>query len=213
MFELRDEIILWWLLVLTSAYWLHAYWRRYKADVYLDDGESPPELASHDESLPYQKKWFVLSTAERAFYDAVRHAAGSRYLVLVKVRLFDLLWIPENTRNREYYMSRVMPKRVDYALCHAGTLALALVIELDDGSRPMMDEQADRDTFVAQVLRTAGIPILRVPIQNDYAKYDLVRCIEQAMRRPGDVTVAAHSPTAHGSHAAESPSAMSTVRG
>jgi hypothetical protein len=212
MLELRDQIILWWLLVLTSAYWLHVYWRRYKTDAYLDDGESPPEPASHDESLPYQKKWFVLSMAERTLYDAVCQAAGSRYLVLAKVRLFDLLWVPENTRNREYHMSRVMSKRVDFAVCHAGTQALALVIELEDASRPMMNERASRDTFVDQVLRTAGIPILRVPLQSDYAKYDLGRCIEQAMRRPGDVTMAAHSPAAYGSHAAESPSAPSTAR-
>ena len=212
MFELRDQVILWWLLVLTSAYWLHVYWRRYKAGAYLDDGESPPEPASHDESLPYQKKWFVLSMAERTLYDAVRHAAGTRYLVLAKVRLFDLLWIPENTRNREYHKSRVMSKRVDFAVCHAGTQALALVIELEDASRPMMNGGPDRDTFVDQVLRTAGIPILRVPIQNDYAKYDLARCIEQAMRQPGDVTVAAHSPAAYRSHAAETPSTISTAR-
>ncbi len=38
-------------------------------------------------SLPYQKKWYLLSPAERDFYDALRQAVGSGYLIFAKVRL------------------------------------------------------------------------------------------------------------------------------
>jgi hypothetical protein len=212
MFELRDEIILFCLLVLAGAYGLLSYSRRFLPVYGMEDEDLAPEPASREEALPYQKKWFVLSPAERTVYDLLRQAAGARYLVLAKVRLFDLLWVPENTKNREYYMSRVMSKRVDFALCHAGTLALALVIECEAASCLPSQEGTGRDTFVNQVLRTAGIPILRVPSRDDYAQYDLAACIEQALRRPGDVTVAGQSRVASGSHAAQASAAMPTVR-
>jgi len=196
MLELKDEVVLLWLLVLAGAYWLHFSWQRQRADLVPGDGDSPPEQAATDETLPYRKKWQLLSLAERGFYDVLRQAAGTRYLVFAKMRLLDFLWVPENVKGRQRYMDRVMSHRVDFALCHADSLAPALVIELVDACDPIRENQI-RDTFEDQVLRTAGIPILRLPIGNEYGHHELRRCIEEAMSRPGLVTRADRTPVAY----------------
>jgi len=118
--------------------------------------------------LPYQKKWYLLSPAERDLYETLRQVAGDRFLIFAKVRLLDLLWLPQNLSNRQIYMNRVQAKHVDFVLCHPRTIAPALVIELDDASHQAPERQ-ERDIFLNEVLRVAGIPLLRVPVRNAFS--------------------------------------------
>lgn len=118
--------------------------------------------------LPYQKKWYLLSPAERDFYEALRQAVEPGYLIFVKVRLLDLLWLPQNLSNRQTHMNRVQAKHVDFVLCHPQTVAPALVIELDDASHRLPERQ-ERDVFLNEVLRVAGIPLLRVPVRKSFS--------------------------------------------
>lgn len=118
--------------------------------------------------LPYQKKWYLLSLAEWDFYQALRHAVGDDYLIFAKVRLLDLLWLPQNLSNRQTHMNRVQAKHVDFVLCHPQTVAPALVIELDDASHQLPERQ-ERDIFLNEVLRVAGIPLLRLPVRKSFS--------------------------------------------
>ncbi len=118
--------------------------------------------------LPYQKKWYLLSSAERDFYQTLRQAAGDRYLIFAKVRLLDLLWLPQNLPNRQTHMNRVQAKHVDFVLCHTQPVAPALVIELDDSSHQLPERQ-ERDIFLNEVLQVAGIPLLRVPVRKSFS--------------------------------------------
>ena len=118
--------------------------------------------------LPYQKKWYLLSPAERDFYETLRQAVGNRYLIFAKVRLLDLLWLPDKMENRPLYIGRVASKHVDFVLCHPQTVAPVLVIELDDASHQLPERQ-ERDHFVNEVLRVAGIPLLRVPVRKSFS--------------------------------------------
>lgn len=118
--------------------------------------------------MPYQKRWYLLSPAERDFYDALRQAVGPNYLIFAKVRLLDLLWLPQNLSNRQTHMNRVQAKHVDFVLCHPQTAAPVLVIELDDASHQLPERQ-ERDIFLNEVLRVAGIPLLRVPVRKSFS--------------------------------------------
>ena len=118
--------------------------------------------------LPYQKKWYLLSPAERDFYEVLHQAVGNRYLIFAKVRLLDLLWLPDNMENRLLYIRRVASKHVDFVLCHPQTVSPALVIELDDASHQLPERQ-ERDIFLNEVLRVAGIPLLRVPVRKSFS--------------------------------------------
>lgn len=57
---------------------------------------------------------------------------------------------------------------MDFVLCHPQTVAPALVIELDDASHQLPERQ-ERDIFLNEVLRVAGIPLLRVPVRKSFS--------------------------------------------
>src|SRR5580658_502080 len=68
-------------------------------------------IATLQEKLPYRKKDYLLSIAERNFYETLRHVAdNNNCIVFAKVRLEDLIWLPRNTQNllkwRGYVRSR-----------------------------------------------------------------------------------------------------------
>lgn len=154
-------------------------WRHRPAWIRRQQGGQPVSIGP----LPYQKKWYLLSPAERDFYQALCQALENRYLIFTKVRLLDLLWLPQNLPNRQTHMNRVQAKHVDFVLCHPQTVAPALVIELDDASHRLPERQ-ERDIFLNEVLQAAGIPLLRVPVRKSFSAPALRGQILEALDVP-----------------------------
>ncbi len=140
-----------------------------------------PPLPSPPDEVPYQRKWSLLSQAERAFYEALCAAAGKDLLVFAKVRLLDVLWVPKTVRDRQSHLNRVMSKHVDFVLCDRHTVAPVLVVELDDASHELPG-RAERDAFVDAVLCSTGLPILRALARRSYAPEDLAALIQREIR-------------------------------
>lgn len=69
---------------------------------------------------------------------------------------------------RPLSIGRVASKHVDFVLCHPRTVAPALVIELDEASHQLPERQ-ERDIFLNEILRVAGIPLLRMPVRNAFS--------------------------------------------
>jgi hypothetical protein len=136
-----------------------------------------------DEPLPYRKKDYLLSKAERAFYHVLRKAIGDRWTIFAKVRLIDLLWLPRGTQATQAHRNRVQSKHVDFVLCEPATLTPILVIELDDRSHDREDRR-DRDRFVDRALESAGLPVLHVPARDGYVVNDLADQIRTAVSQP-----------------------------
>jgi very-short-patch-repair endonuclease len=151
-------------------------WRDQSAWMRRQSGDQPASIGP----LPYQKKWYLLSPAERDFYQTLCQAAGDRYVIFAKVRLLDLLWLPQHLPNRQMHMNRVQAKHVDFVLCHPQTVAPALVIELDDASHQLPERQ-ERDIFLNEVLQVAGIPLLRVPVRKSFSAPALCGQILEAL--------------------------------
>lgn len=80
----------------------------------------------------------------------------------------DLVFLPKGTTNRQTHLNRVSAKHVDFVLCDRESVAPVLIIELDDSSHAR-DERRARDVFVDEVLRAAGLPILRVAAKQSYS--------------------------------------------
>ncbi len=139
-------------------------WRNQSSWIRRERGGQPVAFGP----LPYQKKWYLLSPAERDFCKTLRQAAGDHYLIFAKVRLLDILWLPQNLSNRQLHMNRMQAKHVDFVLCHPQTVAPALVIELNDASHQVPERQ-ERDIFVNEVLRVAGVPLVRIPVKKSFS--------------------------------------------
>lgn len=131
-------------------------------------------------ALPYRRKDYLLTKAERSFYEVLRQALGEAdTLVFAKVRLLDLVWLPKGTAKAQSFRNRVMSKHVDFVLCNRRELRPLLVIELDDKSHEGEERQA-RDAFVDRVLGAAGLPILHLSARRTYSTRELSEQILRA---------------------------------
>jgi hypothetical protein len=117
--------------------------------------------------LPYRRKDYLLSQAERAFFVALQQAVGREYVLFAKVRLLDLVWLPKGTESRQGHMNRVQSKHVDFVVCSRDVLRPLVAIELDDRSHDA-DDRRQRDVFVDIALRAAGLPLVRFPCRANY---------------------------------------------
>jgi hypothetical protein len=121
----------------------------------------------------YRRRDF-LSKAERSFYRVLQQAVGRGGVVFAKVRLADLLAPAGGFGNEGYQaaFNRISAKHVDFVICGPEDLVPRLAIELDDASHRQATRQ-ERDAFIDAACRTAGLPLMRIPAQRDYAMQQL----------------------------------------
>jgi hypothetical protein len=132
-------------------------------------------------ALPYRKRDYLLTAAERSFYEVLCGVINGELLVFAKLRLADLVWMPKGTANRQAHFNRIQSKHVDFLLCDREKLSPVLVIELDDASHEE-DGRRDRDAFVDAALSAAGLPVLHIPSKRAYVPADLAAMIQQKLR-------------------------------
>jgi hypothetical protein len=129
--------------------------------------------------LPYTKRPSLLTAGELRFYRVLLKALPPGMEVFVKVRLMDLVSVPDHDWRE--YGAPCSGMHVDFVLADAPTLEPRLVIELDDSShaRP---EAKDRDAFKDAALAAAGIPLLMVVVTGRYDRAALRAKIQKIMR-------------------------------
>jgi very-short-patch-repair endonuclease len=135
-----------------------------------------------EEELPYRRKDYLFSRAERSFYGVLNQAIGTDYLIFAKVRLADLLFLPRSTESRQRHQNRVNAKHVDFVLCDRDQVQPLLVIELDDSSHQRSDRQK-RDKFVNRALAAASLPIMHVTVQQAYNPEGIRKVIDSMLRQ------------------------------
>jgi hypothetical protein len=143
-------------------------------------GGSASETASAT-TIPYRRKDFLLSKAERSFFDVLQQAMGQEYLLFAKIRVADLLWMPKGTDSRRSHFNKIQAKHIDFVLCDHDVVRPILAIELDDSSHGSATRQS-RDAFVDEALRAARLPLLRVPCKPSYNLNDLKTQIHAAIQ-------------------------------
>jgi Protein of unknown function (DUF2726) len=142
--------------------------------------ESPRRSFSRANSLPYSKKKFFFSTAQRSLYDILRYLTPD-HSVFANVRLCDLVSVSNESKN--WQMSRNQ-KNLDFLICDA-TLAPVIAIELHP-SRARTARKS-RDQFVDTALAAAAIPIVRMPAKRSYVLEEVRRLIFPHVRGLGPV--------------------------
>jgi hypothetical protein len=131
--------------------------------------DSPPFAA-----LPYARKKYFFSAAERSFYEILRRLVPG-HTVFAKVRLADLVDVMKGAPSWRAHFNRIDRKHLDFILCDSD-LAPVVAIELDDRSHDDEDRQA-RDLFVDQVLASVSLPIVRVRAKHAYRLEEVRRIL------------------------------------
>lgn len=143
---------------------------------------SPKATASN--ALPYKRKDFLLTAAERSLFGVLHEAFGTKYFIFSKVRLADLVWLPKGTESRQSHFNRVQSKHVDFVICDRATVRPLVAIELDDSSHSRAD-RVERDAFVNEALAAAGLPFVRIRAAASYNVRELAQQVQAAVQADG----------------------------
>ena len=131
-------------------------------------GENTKESKLDLNNLPYTRINSLLTPTENKFFqELLAQVSSSKFLVMSKVRLLDLMDVPKNSDKRQSYIQRVWSKHVDFVICDRETMQPILVIELDDKSHNRNDRQ-QRDLFVDKALESAQLRVTHVKVGNTY---------------------------------------------
>lgn len=120
-----------------------------------------------DEPPQYKKTKSVLTFQERKLLGSIRKAIGDEYIVLMKVRMGDFIYLANEPKEKKSHTNQVICKHVDFLLCGKMRVEPLLVIELDDVSHKYPDH-LERDKFKNDTFDAVGLPYLRIELQKSY---------------------------------------------
>lgn len=107
----------------------------------------------------------LMTKAEASFYNVLRLAAQDSHLIFSQIPIWCLVDVTStDPKARQAFLNQIALKRVDFVLVHPGTLAVVKVVELEDQAQAHSQRQA-RNRLIDEVLKTAGIEIVRVSPQ------------------------------------------------
>lgn len=136
------------------------------------------------QTYTYSRQKSLFTKAELSFYRALQEATTEQYQVLGKVRVADVL--KPQTENRgdwQRAFNKISAKHFDFVLCDRDSLKVLAAIELDDSSHQRVD-RVKRDDFLNQAVKSAGLPLIRFPVQTAYEREAIQRYIAQALGLP-----------------------------
>jgi hypothetical protein len=143
-----------------------------------------PKEISTTGKLPYALRDDFLSAAEFSFYKVLDQAVGREYIICPKVGLDDIFFVTVKDRSKHStYLNKINRKHVDYLLCDPMTMKPVCGIELDDLSHQRKDRM-DRDIFVDQLFKDAGLSLVHVNNKNTYT----IPQIQEIIRARNQIT-------------------------
>lgn len=134
-----------------------------------DQQESSRENPEPPANMPiYSGRQNLLTKMELSFYRALKKAAGEDYIIMCQVSLRQVIRVrPMNPFSSQSAFDRISRETLDFVLCEAETLSVVAALALDDKSRRRSD-RVYLNQFLSQVMKDAGIPLLRFPAASGY---------------------------------------------
>lgn len=137
-------------------------------------------LSLRSAPYPYERRGVMLGPAEINFFRTLQSAVREDWVILSMVRLTDVIKVRPKTRQHQIWQSRIFGKHIDFVICDWETMEVKLAIELEDYSKRRPDRRA-RDRFVNTALTAAGLPLLRVKMDDKYETSAVRKDIEDAL--------------------------------
>ena len=128
--------------------------------------------------MPYRPRGRLVTKSELRFYKSLVKASQDDFEIFAMVRIADLLRVEDSVRNKRTWINKILAKHIDFVLCDPGSLEPLLCIELDDKSHERPD-RIERDEFVNAAFDSAGLPLLRIPVQRSYPPKEIRGLIDE----------------------------------
>ncbi len=134
--------------------------------------------------LPYRLREHFLSVPEITLFRLLQKMAGERYIICPKVALTDIFTIVRPNENVHFY-NKIFRKHVDFLLCDPQTLNPAFAVEL---VKPIAKtETRAADQFMEDLFLCEGIPLVHVPLGENYELSDIVHLFQLAVTKTKDL--------------------------
>jgi len=126
-------------------------------------------LTNKQNENQYRKKQALFTRSEQKFFIALDNALGDKFRVFGMVRVADVIEPIARIKSPGWQSSfnRIQAKHFDFVICDPSDLHVVAAVELDDSSHARKIRR-DRDEFLNQVCKSAGLPLLRFPAKANY---------------------------------------------
>lgn len=135
-------------------------------------------VALSEGKYPYFAKTHLLTRSEREFHRALQAAIGDRFAIAVSVRLADVIGCSREAWS-DGHGALISSKQLDFVLCEHETWSVVLAIELDDPTHQLAD-RSERDRFLDNAMRAAGVPLLHIGTAASYDPKSLRAAVFEA---------------------------------
>lgn len=136
-------------------------------------------LSDNGLSYPFKGKPSLLSQTERNFLNLLDQAVGSKYRILCRVRLSELVSLRQNTDKKKAKSAMLMAstKQLDFVLCSKEDMSPVMAVDLVN-TQSKEGYKAQRDWYISNALDAARIPHLRIKVKHGYTPQEIMECIE-----------------------------------
>jgi hypothetical protein len=127
--------------------------------------------------FPFDRKTALFTPAEKNFQNLVEQAIGSKYRIINRVKLADIVSIRNGVSNRagQTATNNANSKYLDFVICERDSMKLLGVIDLVDTQGK--GYKIKKDWFVSGTLEAAAIPHIRIKVKLNYTIDEIRSCI------------------------------------
>ncbi|KXJ57957.1 DUF2726 domain-containing protein [Cognaticolwellia aestuarii] len=127
--------------------------------------------------FPFDRKTALFTPAEKNFQNLVEQAMGTRYRIINRVKLADIVSIRNGVSNRasQTAANNANSKYLDFVICERDSMKLLGVIDLVDTQGK--GYKVKKDWFVSGALEAAAIPHIRIKVKANYTIDEIRACI------------------------------------
>jgi hypothetical protein len=131
--------------------------------------------------FPFDSKKSVFTPAEKNFQNLVEQAMGTKYRVINRVKLADIVTIRNGVSDRasQSAVNNAEGKYLDFVICDRNTMKLLGAIDLVDTQGK--GYKIKKDWFVSGALEAASIPHLRIKVKANYTLDEIRACINSRL--------------------------------
>ena len=131
--------------------------------------------------FPFDSKNSVFTPAEKNFQNLVEQAMGTKYRIINRVKLADIVTIRKGVSDRasQSAVNNAEGKYLDFVICDRSTMKLLGAIDLVDTQGK--GYKIKKDWFVSGTLEAASIPHLRIKVKANYTLDEIRACIHSRL--------------------------------
>lgn len=143
---------------------------------------SPEKEEGKKKSLyKYKRKDFLISRPEHEFFDILVDITRDQYYVFPQIHLSTILYNKIVGQNWNGAFRHIDEKSVDFVICDKAYIKPILAIELDDKTHEKEDRKG-RDGEVEQMLKEAGMPLLRFGNNGFFNKEEIKKIVLENLK-------------------------------